>query len=57
MKKYISLILLLIIVTTASVYFTELYKPFKYYKQLIKEHIPFNKDQQPSSQKDAHYVG
>ena len=58
MKKiFLILVIVLLFIIGTFIYQNNFYKIIPYYEQISKEHISLTSNQQPESQKSAHYVG
>jgi predicted CXXCH cytochrome family protein len=57
MRKFIAIIVLIVVATTAYKAYSNGHKIYPYYRQLTQEHISINEDLQNDAQKEAHFVG
>jgi predicted CXXCH cytochrome family protein len=57
MRKFVAIIVLIVVATTAYKAYSNGHKIYPYYSQLTQEHISINEDLQNDAQKEAHFVG
>jgi predicted CXXCH cytochrome family protein len=57
MRKFVAIIVLIVVATIAYKAYSNGHKIYPYYRQLTQEHISINEDLQNDAQKEAHFVG